>query len=77
MAKAAKTWTREVVLNTNTPEALADQYNSCIKEKAIVDVSQRDSRFPQFLPSSELTPSAFFLGTKPTFTHGSITHRST
>jgi hypothetical protein len=77
VAKAAKTWTREVVLNTNTPEALADQYNSCIKEKAIVDVSQRDSRFPQFLPSSELTPSAFFPGTKPTFTHTAITHRST
>ncbi len=77
VAKAAKTWRREVILNTNTPEALADQYNSCIKEKAIVDLSQKDSRFPQFLPSSELTPSALFPGTKPTFTHQSITHRST
>jgi hypothetical protein len=65
-----------VVLNTNTPEALADQYTSVVKEKALADRSQRDSRFPQFLPSSELTPSPFFPGTKPTFVQGSITHRS-
>lgn len=76
MAKGARTWGREVVLNTNTPEALADQYNSVVKEKALVDRSQRDGRFPQFLPSSELTPSPYFPGTKPTFTTGSITHRS-
>lgn len=77
VAKAAKTWGRDVILNTNTPEALADQYNSCAKERALVDAAQADSRFPQFLPSSELTPSAWFPGTKPTFTHRSITHRST
>jgi glyoxylase-like metal-dependent hydrolase (beta-lactamase superfamily II) len=77
MARGARTWGREVVLNTNTPEALADQYNSVIKEKALVDRSQRDSRFPQFLPSSELTASPWFPGTKPTFTTGSINHRST
>ncbi len=76
VARSAKTWQREVVLNTNTPEGLADQYNSLIKEKSLADRSQRDSRFPQFLPSSELTPSAYFPGTKPTFVHGSITHRS-
>lgn len=74
VAKHARSWGREAILNTNTPEALADQYNSIVKEKAIVDRSQRDSRFPQFLPSSELTASPYFLGTKPTFTHGSITH---
>ncbi|MFN2540257.1 MAG: hypothetical protein ABR549_19175, partial [Mycobacteriales bacterium] len=77
VAKGARTWGREVVLNANTPEALADQYNSVVKEKALVDPSQRDSRFPQFLPSSELTASAYFPGTKPTFTTGSINHRST
>ena len=76
VAKHARTWGREAVLNTNTPEALADQYNSVVKEKALVDRSQRDSRFPQFLPSSELTPSPYFPGTKPTFVHGSIEHRS-
>lgn len=76
VARHARTWDREVVLNTNTPEALADQYTSVVKEKALVDRSQRDSRFPQFLPSSELTPSAYFPGTKPTFVQGSINHRS-
>ena len=74
VAKHARTWGREAVLNTNTPEALADQYNSVVKEKSLVDRSQRDSRFPQFLPSSELTPSAYFPGTKPTFVQGSISH---
>jgi hypothetical protein len=77
LARGARTWGRDVVLNTNTPEALADQYNSVLKEKAVVDRSQRDSRFPQFLPSSELTPSPYFPGTKPTFTTRSIDHRST
>ncbi len=76
VARSARTWGREVVLNTNTPEALADQYNSLIKEKALADRSQKDSRFPQFLPSSELTPSPYFPGTKPTFVQGRITHRS-
>ena len=77
VAKSAKTWGREFVLNTNTPEGLADQYNSLLKEKCLVDRSQRNADFPQFLPSSELTPSAYFPGTKPTFVHGSLTHRST
>jgi glyoxylase-like metal-dependent hydrolase (beta-lactamase superfamily II) len=76
VAKHAKVWGREAILNTNTPEALSDQYNSLVKEKSLADRSQRDSRFPQFLPSSELTPSPYFPGTKPTFVQGSITHRS-
>ena len=74
VAKHARTWGREAILNTNTPEALADQYNSIVKEKCLVDRSQCDSRFPQFLPSSELTPSPYFPGTRPTFTHGAISH---
>ncbi|MCU1587298.1 MAG: hypothetical protein JWN31_791 [Frankiales bacterium] len=77
VAKHARTWGREAILNTNTPEALADQYNSIVKEKTLVDRSQRDSRFPQFMPSSELTASPYFPGTKPTFVHTAITHRST
>jgi hypothetical protein len=77
VARHARTWGREAILNTNTPEALADQYNSIVLEKTLVDRSQRDSRFPQFMPSSELTASPYFPGTKPTFAHGTITHRST
>jgi hypothetical protein len=69
-------WGQEVVLNANTLEATAQQYNSCVKEKSVVDRSVRDPRFLQFLPSSELTASALAPGTKPTFTHGGISHRT-
>ncbi len=67
-------WGQEVVLNANTLEAAAEQYNSCVKEKSVVDRSARDSRFLQFLPSSELTASRLWPGTRPTFTQGGITH---
>jgi hypothetical protein len=77
VAKSTRTWGYDVVLNANTPEGLGDQLVSIAKEKALVDRSAVDPRFPQFLPSSELTPSPFFPGTKPTFTTASITHRST
>ncbi|MDP3712681.1 MAG: hypothetical protein Q8R60_09375 [Mycobacteriales bacterium] len=76
VARSAAKWGREAILNANTPEALADQYTSIVKEKAIVDSSVVDGRFPQFLPSSELTASRWFPGTTPTFTHRQISHRS-
>lgn len=67
-------WGREVVLNSNTPEALADQYGSIVLEKSLVDAAQADPRFPQFLPSSEMTPARWAVGANPTFTHRAITH---
>lgn len=72
--RASERWQREVVLNSNTPEALADQYCSIVLEKSLVDVAQADPRFPQFLPSSELTPAWWSPGTGPTFTHRRIAH---
>jgi hypothetical protein len=66
-------WGQEVVLNANTVETTADQYNFCVLEKTLVDRSQRDSRFLQFFPTSELTAGPFSPGTRPTFTHGSLT----
>jgi hypothetical protein len=72
--RAAKRWQREVVLNSNTPEALADQYCSIVLEKSLVDPSLADPRFPQFLPSSELTAAPWAPGARPTFTHRAITH---
>lgn len=72
--RSCERWQREVVLNSNTPEALADQYASIVLEKTLVDVSQRDPRFPQFLPSSELTPARWAPGARPTFVHGGIRH---
>ena len=44
------------------------------KEKTLVDLSQADSRFPQFLASSEMTPARWAVGATPTFTHRAISH---
>ncbi|MFF2395494.1 hypothetical protein [Nocardia sp. NPDC058114] len=74
LAKAAKSWGHEVVLNANTIETAYEQYNSLVIEKTIVDVSQQDSRFLQFFPSSELTGALLNPGTAPTFTHRAIRH---
>ncbi|WP_218026790.1 hypothetical protein [Nocardia inohanensis] len=69
-----RSWGHEVVLNANTIETTYEQYNSLIIEKTIADVSQRDSRFRQFFPSSELTDALLNPGTAPTFTHRAIRH---
>ncbi|MFJ9908199.1 hypothetical protein ACIRVK_35900 [Streptomyces sp. NPDC101152] len=74
IARWARNWRQEVVLNANTIETTADQYNSLILEKTLVDRSQTDPRFLQFFPSSELTASWANPGTAPTFTHKAITH---
>jgi hypothetical protein len=72
--RMSERWQREVVLNSNTPEALADQYCSIVLEKSLVDVSAADPRFPQFLPSSELTAARWAPGARPTFAHRGIAH---
>ena len=76
LAKWSKEWQQEVVLNANTIETTADQYNSIVLEKTLADRSQADSRFLQFFPSSELTGAWTNPGTTPTFTHGHITHHA-
>jgi hypothetical protein len=75
VAKWAKRWGQELILNANTIEATAQQYNSMVVEKTLVDRSQRDSRFVQFFPSSELTAHWMNPGTSPTFVHAAMTHR--
>jgi len=65
---------QEVVLNGNTIEATARQYNSVMTEKLVVDPSQKDPRFLQFLPSSELTAHPINMLGQPTFAHGGISH---
>ena len=67
-------WGEEVVLNANTLEDTARQYNSCVLEKSIVDRSKVDPRFVQFMPSSELTRNALAPGTAPTMVHGGVFH---
>jgi hypothetical protein len=71
----ATQWGQDVVVNANTIETIAAQYNSLMLERAIVDPSQRDERFPQFFPSSELTARWTNPWTAPTFVHQHITHR--
>ncbi|WP_413804906.1 hypothetical protein [Streptomyces sp. OE57] len=75
IARWARAWQQEVVLNANTIETTAEQYNSLIIEKTLVDRAQADPRFPQFFPSSELTAAWTNPGTRPTFTHKAVTHR--
>lgn len=70
----AEEWGQEVVLNANTLEATAQQYNSAVKEKLVVDRSAADPRFLQFFPSSELTASPLAIGARPTFVHRGIFH---
>ncbi|MGX1806179.1 hypothetical protein ACWIGI_10735 [Nocardia sp. NPDC055321] len=74
LARAARSWGHEVILNANTIETTYEQYNSLIIEKTIADVSQIDSRFPQYFPSSELTGALLNPGTSPTFAHRAIRH---
>ena len=70
----AERWGQEVIINANTLENTAQQYNSMVKEKSIVDRSRTDSRFLQFFPSSELTQNRLNPGTQPTFNHFAISH---
>ncbi len=77
LAKSARRWQREVILNANTLETTAAQYNSMVLEKLLVDPCQADPRFGQFFPSSELTRNRLNPGTGPTFRHGVLTHGPT
>jgi hypothetical protein len=72
----AQRWGQEVIINANTIENTARQYNSMVKEKSVVDRSRADSRFLQFFPSSELTRNRLNPGTQPTFNHHAISHGS-
>lgn len=74
LAKFAKNWHQEVVLNANTIETTADQYNSIVLEKLLVDRAQTDARFLQFFPSSELVGAWTNPGLTPTFSHRRLTH---
>ena len=63
-----------MIINANTIENTAQQYNSMVKEKSIVDRSRVDARFLQYFPSSELTVNRLNPGTQPTFNHFAISH---
>ncbi len=61
----ARDYGLEVVLNSNTPELAAEQYNSMLLEKALVDRSETDRAYVQMFPSSEVTPSLLAPGVRP------------
>ncbi|MEM7448761.1 MAG: hypothetical protein AAF355_11015 [Myxococcota bacterium] len=58
----------KVVLNANTAESTADQYNSMILESTLVDRLPSAPAFPQMFPSSELTPTLIAPGVRPSVT---------
>jgi glyoxylase-like metal-dependent hydrolase (beta-lactamase superfamily II) len=73
VAKWAREWGYEVVMNFNTPEYASWQYNSMIKEKLIADPIASHPYFPQVYPSSELTSHRLAPRLRPTFEHGNLT----
>jgi len=78
VAKYAHSIGTEVIINGNTLENSVDQYISMVQELTIAGPSQRDPRYPNVFPSSELTPFWLFPGTRPGFqvkhaVHGRLT----
>lgn len=67
---------REVVLNSNTLEDPQDQYNSMVLEKALADVSKKDPRYKNILPSTELLPWMRNWPCVPTLFQGGINYGS-
>ncbi|MFC9471790.1 hypothetical protein ACFTS5_06310 [Nocardia sp. NPDC056952] len=63
-----------VILNADTIETAAQQYNSCVLEKIPVDRAQDDERILQFLPTSELTASPLSPGTAPASAYRRLRH---
>ena len=66
-------WGFEVVLNSNTPESSAVQYNSMVKEKLVADRGGPGGEWVQHFPSSEMSPWRLAVRTGPSFTYGAIT----
>jgi hypothetical protein len=70
LKKQAELYDFEVILNSNTPELCAEQYTSMIVEKEMVDTVPGRPELVQMFPSSEVTPSAFAPGIRPTTVFG-------
>ena len=65
LRKQARDYGYEVILNSNTPELAAEQYNSMLLERSVVDRSETDPAYVQMFPSSEVTPSLLAPGIRP------------
>ena len=73
VARFARTWGYEVILNFNTPEFASWQYNSMVAEKLIADPVPGREHFKQVVPSSELVRHRLAPRVTPTFRHGDLT----
>jgi glyoxylase-like metal-dependent hydrolase (beta-lactamase superfamily II) len=76
VARFARDYGVEVILNANTREHSLDQYTSMVLEKLIADPVADRPELPQHFPSSELIGHPLALGLAPTYTHGAITFGS-
>ncbi len=65
LRRQARKYGLEVVLNSNTPELAAEQYNSMILERSVVDRCPDEPAYVQMFPSSEVTPSLLAPGIRP------------
>ena len=63
----------DIILNSNTPEAAAEQYASMVLERTIVDRVKRAPAFVQMFSSSEVTPTLLAPALTPTVLHVAIT----
>ena len=73
LAKWARDWGQDVILNANTLEFTAWQYDSMVAEALVADpTASGDLR--QTFPSSELTSHPLSPLTSPTYVHGRIEH---
>jgi hypothetical protein len=73
LARFARKYDLEVLINSNTPELGAAQYTSMIAERTIVDVAAEAPEFVRMFPSSEVTASALAPGASPTWQHEAVT----
>ena len=70
LRRQARTYGTEVILNSNTPELAAEQYNSMLLERSLVDRHEADPAYVQMFPSSEVTPSWLAPGLRPSMVFG-------
>jgi hypothetical protein len=73
LARFARKYQLEVLINSNTPELGAAQYTSMIAERIIVDVVADAPEFVRMFPSSEVTPGLWAPGASPTWLHRAVT----
>lgn len=67
VAKAARRYGYEVLLNANTRQRSAEQYTSMVLEKLLADPCRNAPEYPMHLSSSEFRASPLFPGLSPTF----------